>query len=729
MIQKHPFTSFNISKLDFDKQSIEDIEGNLWGKSIWPIVYILSSKKQKLAYIGETTHAKSRLLTHIQHSQKGKLDTLHLISSDLFNKSATLDIEASLISYFGGDGNYTLLNGNAGIANHNYYQRDEYRELFKLIWTRLKKENDLTLKSLKEIDNSDLFKYSPYKKLSYEQYGSIIEILEVLTSGSFSSIVVNGSAGTGKTVLAIFLMKLLASRGTELWEEDYMNENYEENMLVSLKEKFQNPEIALVVPMTSLRKTLKKVFGNVNGLKSSMVIGPSDVAKKRYDILLIDEAHRLARRKNIPNFASFDQTNAKLGFEKEAGTQLDWVIKQSEHQIFFYDPAQSVKPSDIEKACFDKLAKTSKRIKLHSQMRVKGGADYISHVDKLLNTAFQKHEEVFAGDQYELVLFDSIHDLQSQLNQKEAEMGLCRMIAGYSWEWKSKKDQLLDDITIEGKGFKWNSTNQEWVNSKNAIHEIGCIHTTQGYDLNYTGIIFGHEIGYNAETDEIVILKENYFDRNGKAGIKDPSTLKSYIINIYKTLMYRGIQGTYVYVCNPDLRKYFKNYIPIFEAPGAVKTLPQAEVIPFKNAVPFYNIEVAAGDFSELQIPDQTEWLKLPDTYHIDEDFFACKVVGESMNKKIPNGSICLFRRDRGGSRNGKTVLVQHTSFKEEDFGAGFTVKEYYSKKVQLENSWHHHQIVLKAKSTDPNFEDIILENDTLEEFRVLGEFVCVVNF
>jgi DUF2075 family protein len=83
------------------------------------------------------------------------------------------------------------------------------------------------------------------------------------------------------------------------------------------------------------------------------------------------------------------------------------------------------------------------------------------------------------------------------------------MVAGFSWPWASKEDPTVFDIKIEDVELRWNSVNIDWVNSENAIHEVGCIHTTQGYDLNYTGVIFGNEISYDKEKDEIVILKDN----------------------------------------------------------------------------------------------------------------------------------------------------------------------------------------------------------------------------
>ena len=104
--------------------------------------------------------------------------------------------------------------------------------------------------------------------------------------------------------------------------------------------------------MTPLRSTLKKVFRSVRGLKAGMVIGPSEVAKKTYDLLIVDESHRLKKRKNLTNYGTFDKTNEILGFDKD-GTELDWILKTSSNQILFYDKNQSVKPTDIDNLRFE----------------------------------------------------------------------------------------------------------------------------------------------------------------------------------------------------------------------------------------------------------------------------------------------------------------------------------------------------------------------------------------
>jgi len=166
-------SQIEIIKYDFDESIKSELSDNEKVKNLWPIVYIINDKNIKEAYVGETTDGISRMSNHLKNDKKNKLTELRLISSDLFNKSATLDIESNLIKYMHGDGTYNLLNANLGIANHSYYQKDEvYWDLFKDIWHALKIEGVVN-KNIEEINNSDLFKYSPYKSLSYDQLESI----------------------------------------------------------------------------------------------------------------------------------------------------------------------------------------------------------------------------------------------------------------------------------------------------------------------------------------------------------------------------------------------------------------------------------------------------------------------------------------------------------------------------------------------------------------------------
>lgn len=557
---------FEIKKYIFDQKSLKHINDNHYAKGLWPLVYILSDENIREAYVGETTDTISRMTTHLKNNSKSKLTEVRLISSNKFNKSATLDIESNLIKYLAGDGKYKLLNGNLGLANHTYYQKNElYWDIFKTIWKELKTEG-ITKNDLDKINNSDLFKYSPYKTLTEDQRNSLAEIIKSLLDNKIKTIIIEGGAGTGKTILATFLFKLLNSEIEDVDLRDFGDDEEEFlKLVIKLKEKYIKPKMALIIPMASFRKTIKKVFSNIKGLRSTMVIGPAEVCVEKFDLLFVDESHRLRQRRNLGSyFGRFDEVNKILFGANSEKNELDWVIKQSNKNILFYDENQSIKPSDVSKNNFDILKQkdTTLVLKLKSQLRVKGGVDYVSYVKKLLNCQFRKDEKLFKSKEYEFKLFDSFQEMFNQIKIKNQEHGLSRLIAGYSWKWISRNFNN-HDIEIDGVKLNWNSVNTDWVNSENSINEVGCIHTTQGYDLNYTGVVFGNEISYDKESNKIFIKKNDYFDTAGKQGIQAPEELKNFIQNIYETILLRGIKGTYIYACDKDLREYLKKHVPV----------------------------------------------------------------------------------------------------------------------------------------------------------------------
>lgn len=719
-------------RYDFNKNSLEKINQNAWVKNQWPLVYFIQNENKLVAYVGESTNFSNRIKNHLANPKKANaFNKITIIGSDKFNKSATLDIESKLIQYISSEGTYELQNGNHGLINHNYYQQDLYKNLFKNIWGKLI-ENKIVSKSLEEIENSELFKYSPYKSLNEDQYNSVLDIITALTDKKSNKIFIKGSAGTGKTILATYLIKLLGSDISDTSMDDFSdNEIQEINLIKAFKRKHPKAEIGFVVAMSSLRKTLQNVFRKIPDLKSSMIISPSDTFKKKYDLLIVDEAHRLRQYKNIGWMGVFKKNNRKLGLD-DKGTELDWIIANSKNQIFFYDSAQSVKPSDIPSYHFNKILNEHDtiQIELTSQMRSKGGNDYITFVDELLKIK-RRNKNFYSPEKYDLVVFDSMKDMYDELTIKEEKYGLCRLVAGYSWPWLSQKDKNAIDIEIDGVELQWNKTDKDWINSETSFKEVGCIHTTQGYDLNYTGIIFGEEISYNKVTQEIEIDKSKYFDKNGKRGVDNINDLKEFIINIYKTIMYRGIRGAYIYACDKNLREYFKEHIPSFKTESKLRVLPFADVKPYINSVPLLNIHAAAGGFSDLQIPteyENFEWVELPMHIVAREDYFVCQIIGESMNKKIENGSWCLFKRDSGGSREGKIVLVEHYNIQDSDFGAGYTIKSYHSEKNITGESWSHKSIILKPLSYDETYKNLVLDENEITELKVIGEFITTLD-
>jgi DUF2075 family protein len=193
---------------------------------------------------------------------------------------------------------------------------------------------------------------------------------------------------------------------------------------------------------------------------------------------------------------------------------------------------------------------------------VQGGVKYIGFVKKIFSGKLPENGKV-RFSHYHLQLFNDIRGLVNEIRERDQSYDYARLTAGFAWKWVSRKNKRLYDIKIDKTLLRWNEDIIDWINSPNAIKEVGCIHKVQGYDLNFAGIIFGPEISYNKESNKIIIYRNNYYDVNGKNGIIDPEELERYITNIYKTLMLRGVRGTFLYACDKDLKAYLSRHIPI----------------------------------------------------------------------------------------------------------------------------------------------------------------------
>jgi len=721
---------FEIFSLPFNNQVEQELRRDYVRYLNWPLVYILRNDEKQCAYVGETTDVVTRMCTHYKSESKKDLEAVNIVISDYFNKSATLDVESNLIRYMSADGQYQLLNANLGIANHRYYnQREVYWQLFKDIWNELRTLG-IARHSLEHIDNSDLFKYSPYKSLTKEQISGLKLIIDCILNDDAKISLIKGGAGTGKSILAIFLFKLLLTDLSDFNYADFDDDDLEIFEKVrQIKDRYRDLKMALVIPMSSFRATIANVFRKVKGLSHKMVIGPSELVGNHYDIVIVDEGHRLRRRVNLGSyFGTFDKCCEHLGLDKHLASELDWVEQTSKKAIIFYDEAQSVKPSDVTRDRFRQLErKESTRIEqLRSQLRVKGGNRYVNFINRLFSPHGEEGSRILpqSFDEYDFFLYDDLAEMVEDIRAMDKHEGLSRMIAGYAWPWVSKKDPDKYDIEIGDIKLKWNSEATDWINSPNSTDEVGCIHTTHGYDLNYSGIIIGPELDYDFEKNEFVVYKERYHDKNGKNSIQDGDLLREYILNIYKTILLRGIKGTYVYVCNENLRNYLRSFIPRrtrVEQP-MLRVFEDQE----PNRIPLYDISAAAGSFSDLQQSSDTLFIEVEEKYASD-DYFACKVEGDSMDRVIRPGSICLFRKYHGGTRNGLITLVESTDSIDAEFGSRYTVKEYTSKKVVNEYGWQHVEIELIPRSTNPLHEPIKLVDDETVNLQVIGVFVKVL--
>ena len=660
-----------IKTFAFNLSGVEDIRNYKFG-SDWPIVYLIENGKE--LYVGETYRAYGRTKQHLEKDARNRLNKIHVISDEESNKSATLDTESSLIEYLVADGKYVLQNGNGGMQNHDYFDRERYQGKFELLWKQLQELN-IAKNDLLQIRNSDLFKYSPYKTLTDDQFIIATTLLEHFKEDKKQTYIIHGGPGTGKTILATFLVKQLVEQGKK--------------------------NVALVIAMVSLRKTLKKVFKSVPGLNSSMVIGPNEVVDKKYDILIVDETHRLHQRRNIPNYGAFDTTNRRLGLGNE-GTELDWILQSANQVVLFYDERQSVRPSDI--SAQKVLESNPMSFELKTQMRVKGGENYLHFIDNLLENGQGTRADFL---DYDFKVYDDLGLMVSDIQKQEKLHTLSRMVAGYAWKWVSKNDKSKPDIVVGDTKLFWNSKIHDWVNSPNAMNEVGCIHTVQGYDLNYVGVIIGPELSYDATNNKLVVNAEKYKDINGKRSITEPKELERYIVNIYKTLLTRGIKGAYVYVVDKKLEKYLieklNKQIPkkinLIRTPYTSKY--EMINIPLFGSIGCGNLMYADPTVQEM-IPVRKDYMSSGSKY------FVLKASGDSMNKVgVNDGDLVLCQKNYHPEIGNKVVAL---------IGDDATIKEY-----QREENY----VILKPVSSNPAHKPMKFNEG--DDIKVQGVVVRVL--
>lgn len=572
-------TSFKLERFPFGPDAVR-----AWGTvdprhRNWPVVYVMNNDKQ--VYVGESLNVEGRMRQHLESKNKQRLNSVRVVLDDTFNKSACLDLESFLIRMFHGDGQLQVLNLNAGITDAEYYDRETYNKTFRQIFDELRTHEELFRRTVPQIVNSDLFKLSPFKALNHDQAIAVDDILEGffedLEDGVSNTVVVEGNPGTGKTVVAIYMLKLLEDIRLHDPEEpldidsvfsDYFTPEHAE-MLKTLR-------FAMVVPQQSLRDSIAKVFKQTPGLHKNQVLTPFQIGESRepFDLLIVDEAHRLNHRANQasgPLNKKFREINERLfGWDDPQLTQLDWIRKQSRHSILMLDVGQTVRPADLPVAMTKELAgeakKSGRHYPLQTQMRIAADKDYVGYIRALLSNNPPSEPEDF-GD-YDLRLFTDIGEMRKELRKREEEFGLSRLVAGYAWPWLSNDDPEAYDIEIDGQRMRWNSTTTDWINSPKSVDEVGSIHTVQGYDLNYAGVIIGNDLRFDPTTKKLMFDRANYHDKKGRENnqklgiIYSDEDLLEYVRNIYSVLLTRGIRGTYVYVTDSNLEFTFGNYLP-----------------------------------------------------------------------------------------------------------------------------------------------------------------------
>ncbi len=608
-------------------------------------------------------------------------------------------------------------------------QGDRDRLLYRIEHGRIRPSRDLANSLASLLKGKREFLMIDDQKLAYE---AALEVTDLGQQGSKQVLIIEGGPGTGKSVVAINLLVELINR--------YRSVHY----VTPNRAPRQIYEGRLTGTMTKTR------FSNL--FKGSASYDGSD--KNELDVLLVDESHRLLERSQ---------------YQKKGANQIRDIINAARTSVFFIDGMQQVTWKDagtrdeIETWAHARNA-TVQWARLQSQFRCNGSDGFLAWLERVLDIRETAQDDI-AGIDYRLELVDSPTELRNRIRELDHAGYKARVVAGYCWNWVSKRDSTAWDITIPEHGFamQWNLNDDEghYIDKAHSVEQAGCIHTVQGLELDYVGVIIGPDLvvrggqvlprpEHRAKTDRSL---HGYKTARKADPAEADARAQELIRNTYRTLMSRGLKGCFIYCTDGETQEYFRQQVAhaIAEAEpadiepqnqsAAVDTLPAEgthdairflhaeDVTGADNAVPFIDLPVAAGGFAEgfaeiERLGEAETWVALPDLYRAKPDLFVVRVEGQSMNRRIPDGSYCLFEALPGGSRNGRVMLVYHRDIQDPDHGGGLTVKIYRSEKTpDPDNSWLHQRIILACDSVESGYEDIVIEGAEAGQLQVLGEF------
>jgi len=560
-------------------------------------------------------------------------------------------------------------------------------------------------------------------------YNAIMHKARQLSKSKKKSIViVKGGPGTGKSVIALEVMGELMRLGKSV-------------MHATGSSAFTN--------------TLRKIVGararSLFKFFNSFINADPD----SIEVLICDEAHRIRASSNSRYTRASDRSNSP---------QVDELLKVARLSIFFIDENQIVRPNEIgsiqliqEAANRFGVSKSEiAEFELQTQFRCSGSDAYLQWVDKVLGVHDSDFTRFDARMGFEI--FDSPSAMMNAIRQRNREQrNSARIVAGFCWPWSNPKSDgsLVNDVRIGDFAMPWERKNEfwKWATDDSGMEQVGTVYTAQGFEFDYIGVIFGNDLAYDLSQKKWVAVPRNSHDT---AVTQNNPGLTRHLQNVYRVLLTRAHKGVYIYFMDKSTEAFVRSHVEEFNMPevgqkvavevtavdGDVETVPvRSSVLPFKrlqrknvkpyeNAVPLLDLKIAAGHFSgEQQVDfDDLEWAELPEAFRAQHGFFVAQVVGESMNRRIPNGAWCLFRANPVGSRQGKVVVVQHREISDTDTGGHVTVKVYESKKVSdQEGEWRHSAIILRPDSTLSHYQPIVLKPDQAEQLIVVAELIAVL--
>ncbi|MBS4192344.1 DUF2075 domain-containing protein [Bacillus sp. FJAT-49705] len=415
-------------------------------------------------------------------------------------------------------------------------QGDQNNLIYQIEHGRIRPSKSLQDSLINMLNGNQEFLMIDEQKVYYEDAFHLA--LECVKNEKKQVMVIEGGPGTGKSVMAINLLVNLINKGLMTL---YVSKNSAPRDVYASKLKGE------------VRKTeIDNLFKGSGSFTNAEL--------NEFDVIIVDEAHRL---------------NEKSGFYGNQGeNQIKELIKAGKFTIFFIDENQRVTLKDI--GSIDLIEKFSKEFdaeiisgKLISQFRCDGSDAYIAWLDDVLQIRETANTHDYGVD-YDFRVFDNPHELLQEIETLNKKNNKSRMLAGYCWEWPSgeRTNTMYKDIVIPefDFGISWNLSNGIWAIDQNSVKEAGCIHTSQGLEFDYVGVIIGDDLRF--ENGEVIsdYTKRAKTDQSLK-GIKkmardNPEKAQAVadqiIRNTYRTLMTRGQKGCFIFCTNPKLNHYFK---------------------------------------------------------------------------------------------------------------------------------------------------------------------------
>jgi uncharacterized protein len=543
---------------------------------------------------------------------------------------------------------------------------------------------------------------------------------------------INGGPGTGKSVIAIQLM-------------------------AELSRKQRNAQYA--TGSQAFTKTLHKIVGPRAAAQFRYFNNYGAAAPSEIDVLICDEAHRL-RPTSTNRFTPKSRQTDR--------TQIREIIDASKVAVFLIDDRQVVRPGEVGSPELIRNAAAASKCdlreySLEAQFRCAGSDGFVNWVDNTLDV--RKTANVLwnqSAESFEFRIFSTPEQLEEAIRMRASEGASARMTAGYCWPWSKtlKPDgTLFDDIAIGEYRRPWNARSGvtglapgiprevHWAHDPRGIDQVGCVYTTQGFEFDYVGVLWGPDLVYEPGSGwrgERGRSEDWVVSRSG-------DRFTDLVKNTYRVLLSRGLKGCYVHFLDQNTEAFVRSRTEGLDAsghltrpatqrpqrrrsqpdlPDHIRIVSNDYVQPYVNAVPLLDLQLAAGYFSNEQNTalEPTVWVSLPDSFRISRGLFVAQVTGESMNRRIPSGAWCLFKTDPVGSRENKIVVAEHRNVSDADTSTHVTVKRYRSVKVENEQGeWRHARIVLLPDSTEPRYKPIELSPKEAEDLKIVAEFVAVL--